>query len=413
MRIRALKLRRIARWAAVGAVCFALPPPALHAALANTGGLLFEAAPFVLGSSLLASLFENRRFAGRVGRTAAFWTQTIGCGCGRFPGALALPAVALCWVAFGPPIALLRAGFALLLLSALRWRQTSSVRPNDRAAFENFRDPLAELAAICEAGAATMLLKAILSVGWLPTMGSGPLTDAISFVGGLVLGAWYPCTTGAVASAVALRTTAPAFSTGLLCSAGLMALGTHAAPRTCAVQVATSCGTRLGYVMVSAACAMLALAGPAGLVHPRLLPLIWCAIPVAVSFALRKDTRDHGNRAVGLRVPAIMFGAIIFGSPAPPAAGSASTPVDLYPGAQLVFTGSVASNASTTKLVRYEITCCRADAEPLALRIVPRLNPPGSWWTVEGTVAVDARGPYLQTARAKRIAAPRDPFIYR
>jgi uncharacterized membrane protein YcgQ (UPF0703/DUF1980 family) len=64
--------------------------------------------------------------------------------------------------------------------------------------------------------------------------------------------------------------------------------------------------------------------------------------------------------------------------------------------------------------VRYAVTCCRADAAPIAVRLDRSLaQPAGTWVAVEGTVAADSSGLMVHVARARTIAAPPDPFLYR
>ncbi|MGC2407270.1 MAG: hypothetical protein WA431_12750 [Candidatus Cybelea sp.] len=65
-------------------------------------------------------------------------------------------------------------------------------------------------------------------------------------------------------------------------------------------------------------------------------------------------------------------------------------------------------------MVRYAITCCRADAAPVAVRLdrTPRF-PAGTWLRVEGSVENVNGELRLITTRIERITPPTDPFIYR
>ena len=64
-------------------------------------------------------------------------------------------------------------------------------------------------------------------------------------------------------------------------------------------------------------------------------------------------------------------------------------------------------------LVRYAITCCRADAMPIVVRLTRRRIGDDAWLQVDGIVGADADGPVLIPDRVARIAPPSDPFVYR
>jgi uncharacterized membrane protein YcgQ (UPF0703/DUF1980 family) len=86
----------------------------------------------------------------------------------------------------------------------------------------------------------------------------------------------------------------------------------------------------------------------------------------------------------------------------------------MYPGQTLRFTGEVTESHDAAALVRYVITCCRADAFPLTLRLDRKLAArQGRWAEVEGSVASDRRGMFLHVHHYKLITPPNDPFIYR
>ena len=64
--------------------------------------------------------------------------------------------------------------------------------------------------------------------------------------------------------------------------------------------------------------------------------------------------------------------------------------------------------------MRYAITCCRADASPVVVRLdrAPRFAT-GSWLRVDGHIESIAGNLRLVAGSAQRIAPPTDPLIYR
>jgi len=359
----------------------------LHAALAATAGTLFEAAPFVLAVGLVRGA-GTRRVA-----------VLLGCGCGSAvgPAALSLPAAALCWVTFGPAVALGRLAAAWLVRG---WF------PRCDALDARAPDPLGELAAIAAPAFALGLGTALLQSGYaLPVRVPAAFLPAIEVTLGLLAGACAPCTTAAVALAAMLRVTMPFAAAGLLASAGLVPpLRPREAP-------AADYDARLGLALLAAACLLLGLRGGSGFVHPRLVPLVWLAIPGA-AFACA-NLRTSATR-LGALAPAIMLAALIFGSPVPAARSLAANLDDLYPGETVAFTGTAQTANGRTALVRYAITCCRADATAIVLPTDRRLPAAShTWVTARGTIVADSTGAFLRIHDWRRVATPRDPFLYR
>jgi uncharacterized membrane protein YcgQ (UPF0703/DUF1980 family) len=63
--------------------------------------------------------------------------------------------------------------------------------------------------------------------------------------------------------------------------------------------------------------------------------------------------------------------------------------------------------------VRYAITCCRADAAPIAVRLErPPAYAAGTWLRVDGIMEDRGGAMQLKTRRVDRVAAPNDPFVY-
>jgi hypothetical protein len=406
-----LRYSRAALPAAVLA-CAAMPAPLLHQALAATAGTLFEAAPFVLAVSLVRGSFVR-------------WTAALlGCGCGPGAGyaALSLPATALCWTVFGPAPALARFAVAATL-QAVMFRKPPHPRSGsascpragvagraDPRTIDSI-DPLEQLAFVAVASFATSLALPAMA-GFAASRPQSPFAPSafvaalVEAIAGLVAGSVAPCATAAVAMAAMLRPTASSAAIGILCTAGLiprLRIGRrHATPRYDA---------RFGLALLCCACLALALHGGRGFIHPRLLPLVWFAIPAAAAALV---ARPLTSARFGALAPGAMAAALVLGSPLPPAALGNGTLDDLYPGEPIGFTGVANDAGGTISLVRYAITCCRADASaivlPTNLNIRVSRN---AWLTVDGTIAAGPAGTYLRVARWERIAPPADPFIYR
>ena len=411
-------------------VLAALAPATLHATLAGTAGVLFEIAPFVLGVALLQAAITSRRLAALGSRWPApltgKWASAVvalaGCGCvaGPFGGALSPAAAGLCWVAFGPLVAIARLVVALGL-AAWTWRTRDPEHlPTP--------DPLRDLNAALPGAAAGTLVAALLAAH--PAgFGAWPLAGGL----GLLAGWLMPCTSGAIALAAALRHVLPAASAGILLSAGLMprqrldALrlgdGKAAAHVRCATESdqRSGCGgsagsgpstSHLALGGVGLACAWLVARGGAGFVHPRLVPLV--AAGCVLALARLPFARRIRSASAALTVPAILLAALVFGSPIPSTFADATTLDGAYAGERVIFIGTAMRRNGATVLVRYAITCCRADAMPVALRLDRGLDVAnGRWVRADGRLRTTASGLVLQAAATQEIAAPRDPFVYR
>jgi hypothetical protein len=170
---------------------------------------------------------------------------------------------------------------------------------------------------------------------------------------------------------------------------------------------------------LAVACAWLVARHGAALVHPRLLPLIGAAAIVCAWLALtmRRSGEPRGCPALAsLIAPALLLGVLVAGSPTPglPHA-DATTLGDAYAGQPLRFCGMTRRDASgATMLVRYAITCCRADATPVAIRLDrPIDRPDGTWLEADGVVTTDTRGILLRVRKSRVVTTPADPFLYR
>jgi uncharacterized membrane protein YcgQ (UPF0703/DUF1980 family) len=108
----------------------------------------------------------------------------------------------------------------------------------------------------------------------------------------------------------------------------------------------------------------------------------------------------------------MLVGALL-GAPPPQYHATETTMADLFAGEHLTFSGALVRDARSSAVVRYAITCCRADASPIAVRLgrTPHY-PAGTWLRVDGTVALHNGTLLLVPARFERIPMPRDPFVY-
>jgi hypothetical protein len=389
-------VRRLLR-PALAALSLTLPPPLLHAALASAAGTTFEATPFVLAALFLRSP-RTRRLA-----------ALASCGCGELPGALALPAVALCWLTFGPFVALLRVAAAVAGLALHR--------PASARATRTCPDPPAELETIAFAAFASALACDALR---LASPHAGPLGAALLFAAGAFAGIVSPCASAAVAVSAGLRGTSAAAAAGLLATAGILPpgiltsmLGRCRLRRPHDNALPTRADGRLNYALLGFACSILVAGGPGGFVHPRLLPAIALAAATCLYLTLRRDDALRTNASIAL--PLALAGALVAGSPLPRSDVDATNLADAYPGASVRFTGTTRRRGKSSLLVRYAITCCRADASPVALRTERRLEVrDGTWIEAAGTIERDSRGELvLRTGTWRETAPPPDPFIYR
>ncbi len=136
------------------------------------------------------------------------------------------------------------------------------------------------------------------------------------------------------------------------------------------------------------------------------LPLAACALACTIYAFRSRATLSLKTAAL----PIAMVVAIVIGAPAPAYTANENTMSDLYPGEHLSFTGAYEHGA----LVRYAITCCRADAAPVAIHLAqsPRVRE-HDWVYAIGVIVRSGSTLALQAQRVDRIAPPTDPFLYR
>ena len=348
-----------------------LAPQTCMTLFAGAASVLLECVPYLLIATIAA-------------RLAPF----LGCGCGAGPSARSLPAALATAALFGIPVALARLIAALLV-----------ARAQSRHVHDERIDPLAEVQRLAPAALLAAAIAAFAPV--LPLQATPPL---LAFVAGAALGiVASPCALGGVALAAALRTSAPLAAAGLLCTAGIADIYAwrHA-------QRAQRARDSWAYAMLAIACALVAARGGGAFVHPRMtIPLALCALYCAYLAWL---SRDASTRCVRW-VAAAILAAVVIGAPAPVYRATETTLADAFAGERVDFTGVAVAQHT---LVRYAITCCRADAAPVALVLDRSVTPfDGRWMRASGIIEDDDGALRLRVERIRPVAPPLDPFVYR
>lgn len=361
-------------------------PDGIRSALASSASALIEATPFLFASVALTIVLKRRRHV----------VEYFGCGCGTGPSARSLPATAATWLFFGPYVALARFGAAAIaggILSRCRTRGEPDGAGEPR--------PLGELAALVPAAlfaGATAQISTFIDTSHLSAIESA--------IGGALFGfAAAPCGLGAVAIAGALHQRDPIAATGFLCVAGIVDLrALRARSHACTGADA------FAYFMLASALGVVAWRHGDALVHPAFAAPVACCAMAALCLALVAPRR----RSAALRVaPALMLAGALLSAPAPRYQATETTMRDLFAGERLSFTGTLVRGSASTAIVRYAITCCRADAAPIAVRLAraPAYGS-GTWLRVDGVIEDRAGVMQLQAQRIQRVAAPNDPFLY-
>ena len=366
------------------AIAMLSSPDAIRSALAASASALLEAMPFVAAGVILARALRHGRHA----------IAYAGCGCASGPSARSLPAAAATWLLFGPQVAAARLIAAMLMTRVLRHAGRH---------VEETAHLLGELHAVLPAA-----LIAGASAQLLGSYDFARLAPLGSVLAGATLGfTAAPCGIGAVALAGALRVHAPLAAAAFLSVAGiadLRALGAMRSRRHVDHDA-------FAYVLLAVASGVVAFRRGDALVHPALaVPLAACAAAALLAAA------HHRRRqcATARIAPSLMLAGALIGAPPPPYHATETSMTDLFAGERLTFAGVLSCDRAECALVRYAITCCRADAAPVAVRVegVARTLA-GSWLRVGGTIGDSGAGPRLVARRVERIAAPSDPFIYR
>lgn len=355
----------------------------LTALLVTSASTLFESAPFVLAALVLTQ--TPVRWNARIG-------AYLGCGCGVGPSARSLPAAAATCFVFGPLVAGARLAAAILVD---RFTRSGNVCAHRRASLLSELHLLAPVAAL---GAAAALV--------LPALAGYHIAGAAAFLSGaagaLVLA---PCALGSVAFAASLRAIAPASAAGFLCIAGILDLRTWLGR-----EGGNDEHDVFAYGVFSLACALVALRGGAQLVHPKIALALWACAAAGAAFAYR--FRDR--RCAKLRVaPLVMLAGTFLAAPLPAYHATETSLADAFAGERVDFTGVLTRTRDAATLVRYAITCCRADAAPVVVRLLD--TPPRSlhgWIHAHGVLVGRGHRLFLK-ATLVTVSAPADPFVYR
>ena len=362
-----------------------LSPEDARVALAASASALFEATPFLFSGVLLACAL----------RRSCALVEHFGCGCGDGFGGRSLPAAVATWMLFGPFVAVARFFAATVAARLFRRQGTASMH---RAPIHVLGELRAVLPAALAAGAGA-LLAARFDPGTLPPAGSAFFGAALGFFAA-------PCGLGAATLAAALRVRAPMAAGAFLCIAGIADLRAFARRHHAALG-----HDACGYGVLATALALVAWRRGGTLVHPAFtLALASCALAALVLAAIYRKQRCTAARIA----PAIMLAAAVVGAPAPRYEATETTLTDLFAGERLTFTGELVRDASSAAMVRYAITCCRADASPICVRLAaPPHYAAGTWLRVDGAVESDGGELRLRAFRVARVDAPSDPFVYR
>jgi hypothetical protein len=358
--------------------------------LATAASTLFESTPFILAGLALGAAARGKRL-----------TALLGCGCGSGPSARSLPAAVATGMVFGPFVALARFAAAWLAGRILRAGGVP-------AAHSHAASPLEDLGSLLPAAVGAGV--AMHAASFYDLAGAPP---AAQILGGAALAfVAAPCALGGVAVAATLHARCAIAAAGFLAVAGIA--DARALPfrtRARAHDGNVTPHDALAYATASTALAIVALRHGDALVHPAFcLPLGFAAIACAIATArFRAHERPRARVA-----PALMLAGALMSAPAPEYHATETTMTGLFAGERLTFTGALVREGARDAVVRYAITCCRADASPIVVRLTRRLAyPERSWVRVEGPVVRSGVAFCLDPASAAREPAPADPFVYR
>lgn len=356
---------------------FALVPlPIVQTVLVTAASTLFESTPFILAGTLLA---------GAAPRQGARALALLGCGCGGAPPARSLPVAAAAAVAFGPAAAAARLVLAWCIPA--RDRRTRETHAPDYCAQLFAVAPAAALGAALATFSHTELARSC-----------APLLVGA----GIALALIAPCGFGSLAAAAAVRTISPA--------AGLAALLAGSISRPPRWHGATS-HDAFAYALAAGACALAAARHGAALVSPRFTAALWFSAFVLCWYAVRYRTCSAPLARVA---PAAMLAAVLAAAPPPAYYATETTLQNAFAGERVVMEGALARSGAHASVVRYAVTCCRADAQPVSVELarVPPLAA-GTWVRASGTLEVRAGSIVLGGAAIETRPPPHDPFMYR
>ncbi|MBV8244380.1 MAG: hypothetical protein JOZ38_00510 [Candidatus Eremiobacteraeota bacterium] len=354
-----------------------LPAAQIESVVATAASTLFESTPFILAGTVLA------RFAPRALHHAG---SLFGCGCGNGAPARSLPAAAATALAFGPAVALARFAAAHCAARVLRigTRRDASCALTDLDGLF----PFSVLSGIA--------LAILPRLNGHAALAGGTLAFALALAA--------PCAYGAIALANVCRHTAPLATTAILCVAGLFDVPALMRPRRGASH------DGLAYAICALSCALVAARHGATLVHPHFTVALFCAAPAFAVLALR-HRRARCARAWPLA--ALMLAGAMFARPPVLYYATETTLRGAFAGESIDFTGRLEMHGREASIVRYAITCCRADAAPIAVLLenVPTVAGNG-WVRARGIFVISGGTLRLRASSVQPIPAPDDPFVY-
>jgi hypothetical protein len=355
----------------------------ITALLVTSAATLLESAPFILAAAALV-------------RVPLRWSSQmvpyLGCGCGAGPSARSLPAAAAACLIFGPFVAGARLAAAIAVDRLLLKPAPCSHRG------DSLLNQLAMVAPLAIAGA--------VAVSFAPVLFDARASRFLSFAAGALAAIIIsPCGIGTIGFAAALRGTLPAAAAALLCVAGIFDLRTWMRSSH-----ATDNHDALAYAIAAISCALVAARGGAQLVHPAVALALWpCAIACAM-FAYRYRFEQHAR----LRIPPlIMLAGAVLAAPPPEYHATETSLLDAFAGERVDFTGKITQTGDATTLVRYAITCCRADAAPVVIRLASSAPWAHGWMHARGVLVQTSGGLRLRADSLSAVAPPADPFVYR
>ncbi len=354
----------------------------VSAIVVNAAAILLESTPFVLAGAICARI--PLRFGRRI-------VPYLGCGCGAGPSARSLPAFVAVWIVFGPLVAVARLGAAIAVESFARKR---GCEHRD----DSVLGALRAIVPFALAGAALLpVLPAI--------AGARAPVAAVTVAAALTAFLTSPCALGTIGVAAIARGIAPSAAAAFLCVAGIFDLRawTNRAERI----AGHDC---IAYALAFGACALTAVRGGGAMVNPRFTPALWiCAIACAY---LAHRYRTHTRPALRI-APALMLAGCVLGTPPPVYYATQTTLAGAFPGERIDFTGAVVTSGKETALVRYAISCCRADAAPVVIRLDSGAAVRSGWARARGTFVLRGGELRLHADEIQRVPVPADPFVYR
>ena len=375
---------RVAIYVALVVACVAVAPDVTRSALASAAAVLLETLPYAAASSALRPL---------LGRFAPHVLAYAGCGCSHGAGARSIPAAIACAAVFGPFVAVAR-WIAAIVVNTLR-RNASHAHDRDDAPIVSDLTTLAPAA----------VLAGVINVA-ASALSLSHCSAPVQLIAGVTFGfIAAPCALGGVALASALHAQSPLASYAMLGVAGIVDLRVWWRPRT-----RRAYGDRATYAMLALSCAIVAYQHGASLIHPRLTLVLWGCTVYVLYLAIRSQSV---TAPVQRLVAASLVAAVLTGSPPPPEITTEAAIDALYPGERIDFTGEYQTSANGARVVRYGITCCRADARPVCIPLANQLAiHRGAWVNVRGTVRRRGDALVVAASSIRQVAPPIDPFVY-